>query len=464
MKKDMGMRQRPAPKQNVEGKPCPPGYNAERDGCIPSKNDVSANGKNPKQQSAIPDKVNYTTPDEVNAANPQTTELNLPKISARDIGKFDPNKVQEVEKPDASEVLGKHDFSDYIIDKSKLTEPPCCLYEPDLDSPNERTGVPDKARVGVPGMSVPPPPDEIPRLPNLTKKQRKVETRFAEAYLKDPDGMAKKYLKALKKRKVGEHPNIFAADDVKMLNPDWNPGKAKLGEALPDESKKAMAKYNTAVHQTANAVAKRAFLMYLKDTVAKLPKDKRVVLVTNGGCAAGKGSSLKRSGEDDPNAILPAADMVGAVWDAAGEQNATENAWVYEECRKLGIKTIVSYVWANPEDTWDAEDRGVLRRAMRKGRMVGTRVYSDSYEKGAKNTKRFVDKYGGKAGLEFIFIDNRNKSAPRQLDSFPEETLKWDSDKIYKMAVDKLIAKKDEINPALVKGGLADLTIWGPPK
>lgn len=463
------------PKQDLRGKPCGVGQTKERDGCVPNKKPDPKNPNGQQPQQSMPQ-----VPQQPNAAVPtmQISHPHPPEGPGSGVNKhpqtgklhFDPSKVKETNKPSEQDVLTggakkeKAILESYLVDKSELTKASCCLYEPDLDSPNDRTGVPDKARVGVPAMSVPPPPDEIPRLPNLTKKQRKVETRFAEAYLKNPDKMAQKYLKALKKRKVGEYPNIFATDDVKMLNPDWNPGEARLGEELPDESKKAMAKYNTAVHQTANAVAKRAFLMYLDETVSKLPKDKRVVLVTNGGCAAGKGSSLKRAGEGTENAMLPAADMVGAVWDAAGEQNATENAWVYEECKKRGIKTVVSYVWADPKDTWDSGDRGVIRRAMRKGRMVGCRLFADSYAKGARNMKAFADKYGGKSGLEFIYVDNRNKAQPKQLNSFPEETLKWNSDDIYKMAVDGLLKRKDDLLPSLVKGGLADATIWGPPK
>ena len=43
-------------------------------------------------------------------------------------------------------------------------------------------GVTDSARVGVPGMEVPPPPGELPRIPNLTSDERAVESRFADAF------------------------------------------------------------------------------------------------------------------------------------------------------------------------------------------------------------------------------------------------------------------------------------------
>jgi len=474
--KDVSAGMKP-PAQDLRGKPCGPGQSAEATGCIPAKDKINAQTatqtqyptqqqQKPQQRAAV-GQVDQAR--QSSAQTQQTTDSTTAPDTPSKLPGMKPSDAQVLQsgKPEqASKQTGSLDLSavDYAIaDKAELTPASGKAYEPDITKPNPKTGVPDAARVGVPAMTVPPPPAEIPRLPNLTKKQRKVESRFAEAYLADPDGMAKKYLKALKKRKVGEYPNIFGTDDVKMLNPDWNPSGLQMGEPLDDETKKAMAKYNTAVHQTANAITKRAFLMYLDDVVAKLPPDKRTVLALNGGCAGGKGSSIRRAGEGE-NDLLPAADMVGAVWDAAGEQNATENAWLYEECRKRGIKTIFSYVWAEPEGTWDAEDRGVIRRAMRKGRMVDARLYADSYALGAKNMKAFVDNYGGKAGAEFIFIDNRNKAEPKPLDAFPEETLKWDAEEIYSFAVQGLVKRHAELDPALVKGGLAGLNIWGEPK
>lgn len=323
----------------------------------------------------------------------------------------------------------------------------------------------EHARVGVPAMDVPPPPG-IPRLPNLKPKQRDVESRFADAFTEAPDHFTDKYLKALAKGKVGVAPNVFATDDVKMLNRDWNPSKLRVGEELDKDTKKAMSKYNTAVHQTANAIAKRAFLKHL-DGLEKLPdgNPKKSVLVTNGGCAAGKGSTL--SHVEDPDSpykgLTPAASQVGAVWDAAGEQNATENEWILQECKKRGIKPTFAYVWAEPTVTWDAPDRGVIRRAMRKGRMVDARLFADSYAEGAKNMSAFAEKHKND-GTDFIFIDNRTKGKPQVLQEFPKETLKWKGDEIYKFAVDNLRKHAGELSKSLVQGGLAGETIWGPPK
>jgi len=332
---------------------------------------------------------------------------------------------------------------------------------------NPDTGLIDSARVGVPAMSVPEKASEIPRLPNLSKKQKKVETRFADAYEANPDGMADKYLKALAERKVGVEPNVFATDDVKMLNRDWNPGKVKAGEPLDKDTSKAMAKYNTAVHGTANAIAKRAFLKYLDRTVQHLPPDKRTVLITNGGCAGGKGSSLARANDQSSpyHGKIPVASQVGAVWDAAGEQNATENEWIWRECKKRGITPVFAYVWADPKDTWEAKDRGVVRRAMRKGRMVDARLFADSYAEGAKNMHAFWEKHKDD-GTKFVFLDNRKKGDPKVLPTFPKETLQWNAEQIYHMAVESLKkhAKKGTLPKALLKGGLAGTKIWGKPR
>lgn len=320
----------------------------------------------------------------------------------------------------------------------------------------------EKARVGVPAMETPPPPD-IGRLPNLSDDQRKVESRFADKFEANPDKFVGKYRDALASGKVGVAPNVYATDDVKALNKDWNPSKVRAGEELTKDSKQAMAKYNTAVHQTANAIAKRAFVEKL-DEMAKLKDGDplKSVLVTNGGCAAGKGSTLARA--SDPKSpyagVIQAADKHGAVWDAAGEQNATENAWIKRECDARGIKTTYAYVWADPMKTWDADDRGVVRRAMRKGRMVDARLFADSYAEGAKNMNEFVQKNPKE---NFIFIDNREKGSPKLLSEFPKETLQWDGEKIYKFALDNLKSHKDDLPKSLYKAGRNGTKIWGPP-
>ena len=141
---------------------------------------------------------------------------------------------------------------------------------PDVDLDADGDGVTDSSRVGVPGMLVPPPPN-VPRLPNLDLAEKQAETAFAEAFEKDPDGMAKKYLE------MNQGSNVFETDAAKNLYEPW----AGKGASVEDRAK-VRSTLNTALHQTANAVAKRALLMHL-DNMSAAEKAKGM-LVTVGGC------------------------------------------------------------------------------------------------------------------------------------------------------------------------------------
>lgn len=153
-----------------------------------------------------------------------------------------------------------------IAEEKTTAPPPGKYFQPDVAPP--KGGMAKAARVGVPADEVPPPP-KVPRLPNLTRAERKAESEFAKAYEKDPDGMAKRYLEEIAK---ADTPPKFETDAAKLLSPNW---------VDADQGKQAQkrAHFNTALHQTANAVTKRSFLQYL-DTLK--PGDE--ILVTNGGC------------------------------------------------------------------------------------------------------------------------------------------------------------------------------------
>ncbi|HUW55587.1 MAG TPA: Hint domain-containing homing endonuclease, partial [Planctomycetota bacterium] len=144
---------------------------------------------------------------------------------------------------------------------------------PDVDLDSNGDGVTDASRVGVPGDAVPPPP-KVPRLPNLDLAERQAETAFAEAFEADPDGMARKFLEM---NKASGKPNTFETDAAKNLFEPW----AGTGLSV-DERAVVRSTLNTALHQTANAIAKRAFLMHL-DSLSAEEKAKGM-LVTVGGC------------------------------------------------------------------------------------------------------------------------------------------------------------------------------------
>jgi phage portal protein BeeE len=314
-------------------------------------------------------------------------------------------------------------------------------FDPDPTADADNDGVTDAARVGVPADDVPPPPS-VPRLPNLTEDERIVENLFALRYESNPDALAREYLEYAKQQ------GKFETDAAKMLDPNWNPPKEGKESRTDEETKEARARYNLALHQTANAIAKRAFLMHL-DTLK--PGDK--VLVTVGGVGAGKGYALK-------NVMPELSKQVQAVWDSAGDQNATENPWVLEEAEKRGLKATFVYVHNDPKSAWagppDNPSRGVLFRANDEGRMVDAAVFADSYVLGARNHNNFYRQNKDKA--DFVFIDNTSK--PTRIEGVPREALRWSRGRIHAEARSFLRANADRIKPAVKRGALAGIRIW----
>lgn len=320
-------------------------------------------------------------------------------------------------------------------------------YDIDPNGDKDKDGVTDAARVGLCG-SCTAPPAEVPRLPNLTPDERDVEERFASAFEGNPEAFVDEYRERQRKGLIGDAPNVFSTDDAKLLNPDYNP------EGDDAIRKDAMGRYNAVVHQTANAIAKRAFLKHLDD-LEKLPKDdpKRSILVTNGGVASGKGYAL---GNVEETKAL--AGQVGAVWDSAGEQNGTESPWVLEEAKKRGLKVTMVFVDSDPKETWENPKRGVVERAKKIGRMVDARVFADSYAIGARNFKALHDKHKDSEGVDFVILSSRG-GAPKRVDSVPEVALKQNEDDIYADALEALDNFPD-LPPAVKRGGSIGQRIW----
>jgi hypothetical protein len=308
-------------------------------------------------------------------------------------------------------------------------------------------GVTDAARVGVPAFEVPPPPKHIPRIPNLQGAARQAEERFASKYEKDPEKCTKQALdlfRALSEAK-GDTSITFGTDDVKALSTDWNSNE--LEENLSKRSYNR-ATLNTALHQTANAVTKRAFLKHL-DT---LPEGAEV-MVTVGGCGAGKGFAMKKV----PEAIRY-KNRASAVWDSAGDQNATENPWILQECQKRGLTASFVYVHADPKQSW-AGSYGVVKRAQDEsdGRMVDARVFADSYAIGAKNHQKFYEQNKNNRSANFVFL--QNGADIKRLPGIPRESLELDRHELYDFAVQTVI--EDETIPEHIKiGALAGRGIW----
>ena len=267
-------------------------------------------------------------------------------------------------------------------------------YHPDVEHDSNGDGVTDASRVGVAAHVVLPPP-AVPRLPNLTPVERAAESKFASDLEKNPKKMAEDFRAMVY---ASKNPTTFGTDDAKMLAKEWT------GEPGGERSVRRQT-LNTALHQTANAVAKRAFLDHL-DTLK--PGDG--VMVTVGGCGAGKGYALGN---------VPLAQKLAgeakAVWDSAGDQNATENPWIQKEAEKRGLKTTFVFVNADPRVSWADPNRGVIKRANNPGdgRMVDAMIFADSYAIGAKNHAAFAEKNKGNANARFLYIDSEG-GPPKQ--------------------------------------------------
>ncbi len=265
------------------------------------------------------------------------------------------------------------------------------------------------SKVGVPGV-----PDKIPRLPNLPPKQAEAQERFAEMYERHAEKLAQIYNDRVKKGLIGDKDGkTFATDDAKLLSKDYNPTTGSDADKLA-----ARGHMNLATHNTAAAIAKRAFLKRL-DELAADPNANKTVLVTGGGVGAGKSYGLKARPE--------LKEKAGAVWDAAGEANSTEMPWVIEESKKRGLNTEIVYVHQVPDASWQNMDYGVIPRGMKNGRMVDARLHADSYAEGARNFDAVQKLYADDPSVKFNVIDV-TKNPPEAIQSLPKSALELDPD------------------------------------
>jgi hypothetical protein len=300
-------------------------------------------------------------------------------------------------------------------------------------------GVSKAARVGVPGDVVPPPPG-IPKLPNLTSREREVEDRFRSAFMENPAKMANQYRELVYKQE-GTKAYTFEVDQAKCFSDDW----------MDEDKQKQMTKRqtnNNALHQTANAVVKRAFLDHL-DTLK--PGDN--VLVTVGGCGSGKGYTLKNT-ELGKNL----GGQAKAIWDSAGDQNATENPWILAEAEKRGLNVTYAYVAGDPKVSWADPGRGVVTRAHdpNDGRMVDAAVFADSYVLGAKNHHAFHQANLNNKNAKFLFFNAKDQSV---IDGVPPESLKVDRKSLYHWAMGSIQSRTD-VSPAVMRGATQGARIW----
>ena len=318
---------------------------------------------------------------------------------------------------------------------------------------SNKDGVSDRSRVGVDGMAI---PDKIPRLENLPPDQAAAEKRFADAY-ESPGGkeaLANEYLHDVLsdkhpdgRPKSAEDQKTFGTDNAKDLSPDYNLPDA---EGVSAENKKAAkGMMNLAVHQTANAVAKLAFIMRL-DQIQQ-SEGGGTIMITAGGVAAGKGHAITN------NALAKAmVERASVIWDTAGEQNSTELPWVIAEAKKRGLKVEILYVHQRPEKSWPR----VITRAQKDGRMVDARLHAESYAEGARN---FDAVQKAHPGVHTLIVDVSGKE-PVQIENLPKDALTLDADAVHQKNVEYL-KKQEGLADSIVQGGTEQgEKVFGPPQ
>ncbi|HEY1554244.1 MAG TPA: hypothetical protein VGF94_05385 [Kofleriaceae bacterium] len=216
----------------------------------------------------------------------------------------------------------------------------------------------------------------IPRWGALTAKERAHETAFANEVEKHlPEMVEEFYARSLGSDGV----YTFEVDGAKKLYEKYGTQKAPQTPEQLD----VRATANHALHPTAVAIARLAFLKALDAMSTMDPKDPRkAVFVTNGGCAAGKGSLT-----DIVKGAAGGKFNFGAVWDAAGEGDSQENGWILQAARSRGIKVTYGFVESDPMLTYN----GVLERAQGTGRIVDPVTFSRSYVRGQENMRAFLE-------------------------------------------------------------------------
>lgn len=339
-------------------------------------------------------------------------------------------------------------------------------YKPNVEADSDGDGVTDAARVGVPAKQTPPPPKKLPRIKGLKGKQKAAQEELSGQFEKDPRQMSQKVRKlfheiALDKAKekqaeaekelgrpvpLGRIIPEFGTDDAKSLSKYW------AGSELdkdPEKRAENRSTLNIALHQAANAITKRGFV----DELDTLPKGSNI-LVTVGGCGAGKGYALKNVPE-----AVKLKNKASVVWDSAGDQNATENVWIQQEAEKRGLNVTYFFVNADAQNQWANPKLGVVARARdtKDGRMVGAKVFADSYAIGAKNHQKFFERNQNNPNANFMFVQTGKDIY--EIPGIPKESLSLDRKELEDFAV-KTIKDQNDLPARIREGALQGQEIW----
>jgi hypothetical protein len=326
------------------------------------------------------EEIKPVKPATTNEAEVTTGDATAPKPSAIKPAVTDADKKSAADLADSVEGL-RQTFGDQIAAKNTT------LVGPPADRPVLKQGAGD-ALIGLPTDVISPTADAataiaklkqegIPRWGALTENERKHETAFSSVLEQNLDAMVGEFYQRSRDDKMNAH--VFEVDGAKKLYVAYGGGKAP---ASPDETQ-VRATANHALHPAAVAIARLAFLQHLDHLKSLDPNDpQRSVLVTNGGCASGKGS-LTGMVQDMAGGKF----KYGAVWDAAGEGDASENGWILQAAQARGLKVTYGFVESDPNVTYG----GVLDRAESTGRIVDPVTFTRSYVKGQENMRAFLE-------------------------------------------------------------------------
>ena len=216
----------------------------------------------------------------------------------------------------------------------------------------------------------------VPRFPLLTPIERGHESRFAGEVQRDVEHFVEGAEILAKDDDLGTM--VYEVDAMKRLYGPYGTGLRAANEA----ERKVRAEANHALHPTATLVARLAFLKRL-DELAKLPEGdpRRTVFATSGGVAAGKGDM------DEAVKLQFGGFPFGAMWDAAGESDGLENAWVLAATQARGLKAVFAFASNDPTEVFVH----VLERGHHLGRYVDLVTFASSYLTGTKNMRAFLD-------------------------------------------------------------------------
>jgi hypothetical protein len=233
------------------------------------------------------------------------------------------------------------------------------------------------------------------------------------------------------------------------------------------------AEGNLALHQTATAIAKLAFLQRLDELETRPATDpERRVIVTMGGSGGGKGRLRK---------ILQVAMpdfKAGAIFDAAGEGEARECAAILAECKKR--KLHVDFVYFHkPVDVAAVR---VVERTKKSGRMVDVLPTVRGHLTGAEVIRAFAESaeflsqqhvgrariYGTTSGPEVLDADPYALKFPfrERLDhdghlQVPKATL-TEAQGVLAVLLELAEARRKGLSQGVVRGALLGLAVIWP--